>query len=215
MTKKMYALLTGFEPFGTPRPKDNRSWEAVKQLSGEVLSAGDETSVVCRCHKLPVSYDPVTDIVPRLHEKEDYAIVIHCGAGESGTVKLEMVAHKEGYQRPGNGGPGDVPRDGRVPGYDTADKLWTSVDVETCRSVLAEAGWTSVATSMDAGRYLCEFTYYTSLALSKTRYPEQGRVPPLVVFVHVPPKSCDPYSDRELADIMRRIVCFLAEQASS
>ncbi|KAJ2382567.1 pyroglutamyl-peptidase activity protein, partial [Coemansia sp. RSA 2603] len=205
MTKNIYALLTGFEPFGNPRPKDNRSWEAVSQLSDEVLSVGEKASVVCRCHKLPVSYDPVTDIVPRLHQEENYSIVIHCGAGISGTVKLEMLAHKQGYQRPGNGGPGDVPRDGCVPGYDTADELWTSVDVEMCKTALAEAGWASVETSMDAGRYLCEFTYYTSLALSKTIYPDQGRTPPLVVFVHVPPKTCDPYSDQELADIIRRI----------
>ncbi|KAJ1892181.1 pyroglutamyl-peptidase activity protein [Kickxella alabastrina] len=204
-----YALLTGFEPFGTPRPRDNRSWETVKQLSGERILAGGVT-VVCHCHELPVSYGPVSELVPQLHLGEQYSIVIHCGAGSPGVVKLEGVAHRDGYSKQGNGGTKDVPDSGCVPGYSTAKKLSTPVNVDALKRTLAANGWASVVTSQDAGRYLCEFTYYTSLAEGETSYAKRQLPVPKTLFMHIPPKMQDPYSDSELANLVRDIIRNLA-----
>ncbi|KAJ2726213.1 pyroglutamyl-peptidase activity protein [Coemansia sp. Benny D115] len=208
--KIKYALLTGFEPFGTPRPKDNRSWETIKQLSGQEILLDDETVVHLECHELPVSYSPVADALPSLHLNREFSIVIHCGAGVSGSVKLETLARKKGYSRAGNQGPLDVPECGQVPGYDTNDVLYTEVDVEELKDRLIEEGWTGVCTSADAGRYLCEFTYYISLAEGETTYAKRQLAPPKTLFVHVPPKANDPYDDKELASIVRSIVRHLA-----
>ncbi|KAJ2450900.1 hypothetical protein GGF42_004384 [Coemansia sp. RSA 2424] len=205
-----HALLTGFEPFGKPRPSDNRSWEAVRQLAGERIEVGD-TAVLCHCFELPVSYSPVSDLVPRLHAGDDYSIVIHCGAGVDGVVRIEQLAHRTGYVKPGNNGADDVPLGNRVPNYSTPDELCTSVDVSGLRDALAAKGWASVKTSQDAGRYLCEFTYYTSLAEAQTTYADRCLPQPKTLFVHVPPHTCDPYSDAELAEILREILRLLLE----
>ncbi|KAI7825582.1 hypothetical protein BX661DRAFT_172067 [Kickxella alabastrina] len=194
-----YALLTGFEPFGTPRPRDNRSWETVKQLSGERILAGGVT-VVCHCHELPVSYG----LCQRWFHSCTWA------RSSPGVVKLEGVAHRDGYSKQGNGGTKDVPDSGCVPGYSTTKKLSTSVNVDALKCTLAANGWASVVTSQNAGRYLCEFTYYTSLAEGETSYAKRQLPVPKTLFVHVPPKMQDPYSDSELADLVRDIIRNLA-----
>ncbi|KAJ2782700.1 Pyroglutamyl-peptidase 1 [Coemansia javaensis] len=211
-TTIVHALVTGFEPFGEPRPDDNRSWEAVRQLAGQTVAAGD-VSVVCHCHELPVSYASVSADVPQLHRDGAFGIVVHCGAGTPGVVRLETVAHRAGYVRPGNSGLLDVPPGGCVPGYDgAAAELCTDVDVAGLVRALAAKGWAATAPSTDAGRYLCEYTYYTSLA-EAALYPRRRRMAaPRVLFVHVPPQAGDPYSDAQLAEIVREIIRELATQ---
>ncbi|KAJ2808685.1 Pyroglutamyl-peptidase 1 [Coemansia guatemalensis] len=200
-----HALLTGFEPFGEPRPEKNRSWEAVKMLANTKIETGNAT-VVCHCHELPVSYDDVSKQIPRLHLMQEFSIVIHCGAGTAGMVRLEKQARKSGYSRPGNKGPTDMPVDGCVPGYSTADVLATNVNVGAVQDALAGMGWDKVRVSLDAGQYLCEYTYYTSLAESKETYPERGLPEPKTLFVHVPPQESDPYDDHQLSEMLREII---------
>ncbi|KAJ1666191.1 pyroglutamyl-peptidase activity protein [Coemansia sp. RSA 1813] len=200
-----HALLTGFEPFGTPRPSENRSWEVVKQLAGKQIYTGDSL-VVCHCYEIPVSYNPVSELIPQLHRSQEFSIVIHCGAGVPGMVRLEKLAHRSGYIKPGNGGESDVPAGGCVPGYDTADVLESTIAVDRLKDALVEKGWSNLAVSLDAGRYLCDFTYYTSLAEGATTYKRQKRQAPATLFVHVPPSCNDPYSDEELAKIVCAIL---------
>ncbi|KAJ1955375.1 hypothetical protein EC988_001916 [Linderina pennispora] len=205
-----HALLTGFEPFGNPVPDDNRSWETIKQLSNECIET-DSTTVLCHCYEIPVSYGPVSELVPKLHLEHPYSIVIHCGAGVPGVVRLEKQAHKSGYTNPGNGGSADVPTDGHVPvAADLPETLETEIDVDGLRDRLIESGWDKTEVSLDPGRYLCDFTYYTSLAEARSTYEGRGLAPPKTLFVHVPPKTEDPYSDRELAELVRQIIRFLA-----
>ncbi|KAJ1834740.1 hypothetical protein LPJ63_001689 [Coemansia sp. RSA 2711] len=206
----IHALVTGFEPFGVPRPSDNRSWEAVKQLAGQTVETKDAT-VVCHCHQLPVSYDDVLALVPPLHLGAEFGIVVHCGAGAPGMVRLEKRAHRTGYTRPGNKGPQDLPSGGCVPGYGTADELATAVDVDGLCRRLGERGWRSVQASSDAGHYLCDFTYYISLAESETTYPARQLPAPHTLFVHVHPQADDVYSDAQLAELLREIVRQLAQ----
>ncbi|KAJ2856172.1 pyroglutamyl-peptidase activity protein [Coemansia erecta] len=207
----VHVLLTGFEPFGTPLPKENRSWQVIKQLSGREIIVGN-TKAVCHCYELPVSYNPVATMLPQMHLEHNFGLVVHCGESISGIVKLETCASKHGYKKPGNGGADDLPECGSIAGYNTPDTLFTEVDVEGLRKSLVANGWLSVATSNDAGRYLCEFTYYISLALAQTAYPERCATAPKTLFVHVPPKPLDPYSDQQLADIIRDIICYFASR---
>ncbi|KAJ2610961.1 Pyroglutamyl-peptidase 1 [Coemansia sp. RSA 1365] len=204
-----HALLTGFEPFGEPRPNKNRSWEAIKQLENAKIETSDAT-IICHCYELPVSYDDVSEQVPRLHQSQEFSIVVHCGAGTSGVVRLERQARKSGYSRPGNKGQTDIPADGCVPGYRTPDELTTIVDTEAVQNALADRGWDKVCVSSDAGQYLCEYTYYTSLAEGKETYPSRGLPEPNTLFVHVPPQESDPYDDRQLGEMLREIIQMLA-----
>ncbi|KAJ2562181.1 Histone deacetylase hda1 [Coemansia sp. RSA 1822] len=209
-----YATLSEEEvngPFGTPLPRDNRSWEAVKQLDQQIIET-DCATVVCHCHRLPVSYDDVSMIVPRLHLASEYSIVVHCGAGASGVIRLEKCAHRAGYVRPGNKGPMDLPPNGCVPGYDTADELVTAIDVDGLRNRLEEQGWNKVYTSVDAGHYVCDFTFYTSLAEGETTYPARQLPAPQTLFVHVHPQADEVYSDTQLAELLRDIVRHLAQE---
>ncbi|ORX67116.1 peptidase C15, pyroglutamyl peptidase I-like protein [Linderina pennispora] len=161
-----HALLTGFEPFGNPVPDDNRSWETIKQLSNECIET-DSTTILCHCYEIPVSYGPVSEL-----------------------------AHKSGYTNPGNGGSADVSADGHVPvAADLPETLETEIDVDGLRDHLIERGWDKTEVSLDPGRYLCDFTYYTSLAEARSTYEGRGLAPPKTLFVHVPPKTEDPYSD--------------------
>ncbi|KAJ2078845.1 Pyroglutamyl-peptidase 1 [Coemansia sp. RSA 988] len=204
-----HVLLTGFEPFGEPRPNKNRSWEVIKLLDSAKIEKGNVT-VVCHCHELPVSYNDVSEQLPRLHLSQEFNIVIHCGAGTSGVVKIEKQARKSGYSRPGNKGSTDIPVDGCVPGYGTSDVLITDVNVDAVQNTLTDMGWDKVCASSDAGQYLCEYTYYVSMAEGKVAYPARDLPAPKTLFVHVPPQESDPYDDGQLAEIIREIILQLA-----
>ncbi|KAJ2161667.1 hypothetical protein GGF46_001260 [Coemansia sp. RSA 552] len=207
-----HVLITGFQPFGTPRPADNRSWEAAKQLAGERMAVGDSAVVECHCVELPVSYSDVAQQMQQLHKDRRYSIAVHCGAGVAGVVRLEQRAHRSGYTRPGNKGAADLPPGGQVPGYDLADELWTAVDVDAVRRDLVGRGWSAARTNSDAGRYVCEFTYYCALAEAAAY--EAGAAP-RTLFVHVPPQEGDPYSDAQLAELIRDVIRTVARLEGS
>ncbi|KAJ2452960.1 hypothetical protein EV183_002545 [Coemansia sp. RSA 2336] len=209
-----HALVTGFEPFGSPRPSDNRSWEAAKRLEGQTLET-DNADIVCHCYRLPVSYGDVSTQLPLLHKSNTFSIVLHCGAGTPGTVRLEKQAHKTGYTRPGNKGPQDLPPGGSVPGYQTENELASTIDVDSLHLQLESAGWHHISTSTDAGRYLCDFTYYTSLAEAQVSYPARQLPAAQTVFVHVHPQVNDIYSDEQLAELLRSIIRMLGSNIAS
>ncbi|KAM7024656.1 pyroglutamyl-peptidase 1 isoform 2-T2 [Acridotheres tristis] len=64
-----------------------------------------------------------------------------------------------------------------------------------CRRVSALGLDVTVTISKDAGRYLCDFTYYTSL------YQSRGRS----AFIHVPPLG-KPYSAEQLGRALQAII---------
>ncbi|NXY91140.1 PGPI peptidase, partial [Alcedo cyanopectus] len=70
------------------------------------------------------------------------------------------------------------------------------IDMDTvCRRVSALGLDVTVTISKDAGRYLCDFTYYTSL------YQSRGRS----AFVHVPPLG-KPYTAEQLGRALQAII---------
>ncbi|KAH9369772.1 hypothetical protein HPB48_007739 [Haemaphysalis longicornis] len=81
------------------------------------------------------------------------------------------------------------------------ERLSTCFDLVALTEQLKEAGCpVPVETSSDAGRFLCEFIYFTSL-----------RISPWTVFVHVPPIG-EPYCVGQLASTVGKIVQQLLEQ---
>jgi pyrrolidone-carboxylate peptidase len=73
--------------------------------------------------------------------------------------------------------------------------LDTCVKVDIIKDELWEKGW-NIATSNDAGRYLCEFVLGTSLACLSSKN---------VFFVHLPPVDA-PYSQDQLDEALDEIV---------
>lgn len=164
----MTLLLTGFEPFGTHVV--NPSWEVASRLNGAIIG---DLKVVAQ--QLPVVYDEVPSILASLWKKYDVKLCVHCGVGLTGPVRIEKRAHNFSYERLDN--KKSAPFDGAcVQG--AARVLETSVNIKMLIESLPETP-IDIVESTDAGRYLCEFTYFFSLHLF--------RAP--VLFVHVPPFS--------------------------
>ncbi|CAG8709300.1 15826_t:CDS:2, partial [Acaulospora colombiana] len=131
-------------------------------------------------------------------------IFIHIGAGYYGKYTLEKLAHRDGYTKTDTrnerapiqkryqsfaaieqdqGGQQPMREDER--GYPIIDEnssetISTGVDVE---GVLKDS--MPIEPSDDAGRFLCDFIYYSSLREALARYGPQGAG--RVLFVHVPP----------------------------
>ncbi|MGH0129047.1 UNVERIFIED_CONTAM: hypothetical protein FKN15_062995 [Acipenser sinensis] len=121
-------------------------------------------------------------------------LVVHVGlSGMATTVTLEKCGHNHGYKGldncsfcPGSqccveGGP---------------DCIDSVIDMDSvCKRVAASGLGVAVSVSKDAGRYLCDFTYYTSLYLSHGRS----------AFIHVPPLG-KPYTGEDLGRALQAIV---------
>ena len=120
----------------------------------------------------------------------------------SQVVKLEQYGKNKGYHM------GDI--HGRAPRTGLCvsggpDAIATPFQVDRVRSKVASRVTDVVLeVSSDAGRYLCDFTYYTSLS--------QKRAP--VLFVHVP-EIDKPYSGEQLSLALKHIVETLLDEMNS
>lgn len=168
-------VVTGFGVF---RNYDvNPSWEAVK-----LLSIPGVELVKCQ---IPVEYDIVDETVPKLWQEHQPDLMIHCGVSHlaEGLV-LEKVGHGHDYDK--KDVKGCLPKCSNI--CSTTDnsnspssKLTTQINVDVvCDQVNRsfEGGKIKLpsATSSNAGRYLCEYTFHKSLCHSSDR----------TVFIHVP-----------------------------
>lgn len=117
-------------------------------------------------------------------------------------LTLETLAHKSGYKK------ADV--QGSVPAsnccYGDQDCIGPELDVKLVCQKINEMTDTGVKScvSTNAGRYLCEFTFYASLCINRSR----------VVFIHVPEIN-KPYSVEQMAKCVRNIILLLVEQIKS
>uniref|UniRef100_A0A8C3GGJ5 Pyroglutamyl-peptidase I n=1 Tax=Cairina moschata TaxID=8855 RepID=A0A8C3GGJ5_CAIMO len=179
---------SGFGPFGEHAV--NASWVAVQEL--EKLGLRDDVDL--HVYEVPVEYQTVQRLIPALWKKHSPQLVVHVGvSGMATTVTLEKCGHNVGYKGldncrfcPGSqccveGGP------------ECIDSI---IDMDTvCKRVSALGLDVTVTISKDAGRYLCDFTYYTSL------YQSRGRS----AFVHVPPLG-KPYTAEQLGRALQAII---------
>ncbi|KXS17571.1 peptidase C15, pyroglutamyl peptidase I-like protein [Gonapodya prolifera JEL478] len=109
-----YAILTGFEPFGS-FANENPSWEAISTLDGLTVPFHNSTnphltSCVAKCCRLPVEYKAVDALVPALHTTTTTASLstthpplfyLHLGASSIAlpdTLYIETQAHGFGFK---------------------------------------------------------------------------------------------------------------------
>ncbi|XP_034470319.1 pyroglutamyl-peptidase 1-like [Hippoglossus hippoglossus] len=188
MANKKKVIVTGFEPFGEHAV--NSSWVAVQAL--ERLGLGEAVELhVC---EVPVEYQAVQSLLPSLWRERQPQLVVHVGvSGLATTVTLEQCGHNRGYKRLDNC---SFCPSSQCCMEDGPDCISSVLDMETvCKRVNNSDIGVAVSVSKDAGRYLCDYTYYTSLYLG------QGHS----AFVHVPPLG-KPYSSQDLGRALQAIV---------
>ncbi|CAH0401103.1 unnamed protein product [Chilo suppressalis] len=128
--------------------------------------------------------------------------MIHVGvSGLAKCLTLEMQAHKKGYQRLDYY---DTCPAGHVCPAEGANRLHTKLNVERlCKDfndACSQDDNTQAVPSKDAGRYLCEYIYYTSLSIDNS----------CTLFVHVP--DMEVYSSQQTARGLERILALCLEQ---
>ncbi|GAA5832659.1 hypothetical protein JCM11251_001401 [Rhodosporidiobolus azoricus] len=229
--------LTGFGPFGryssnpsweavkplnkrllTSPPPPLHSAGSPEDLAS---SSSRQRAIRLTSSLLPVTYKAASSFVSLLHrEGLDGSgrpdLLIHVGVGLSGAVKLEQRARKWGYEKQdvegemaGVSGDGTSKRGCVVKELEgVQDELRTSVDGKRVLEWVKRKGVEHLDLSEDAGLYLCEFTYYTSMASSRL-FGQDNPVP--VQFVHVPPLD-EPYTLEQLTAIIRLIVWALVNE---
>lgn len=188
MATKNKVIVTGFEPFGEHTV--NSSWVAVQEL--ERLGLGEEIDLhVC---EVPVEYQAVQNLLPSMWKEHQPQLVVHVGvSGLAKKVTLEQCGHNKGYKRLDNCNFCPASSCCMESGPDCISSV---LDMETvCKRVRESGIDVAVTVSKDAGRYLCDYTYYTSLYLG------QGRS----AFIHVPPLG-KPYSSQDLGRALQAIV---------
>lgn len=190
-------LVTGFGPFGVH--KENPSWLAVQELKR--LGLGDDINLVVE--HLPVEYEMVKLKVPSLWKRHKPNLVVHCGvSGVAQVLTLEQEAHNFGYKST------DI--QGKIPPDNCCvrggpDTLKSGIHMgKVCEAINSADCGVAAAVSHDPGRYLCDFTYFSSLNIKRTN----------VAFIHVPPQD-QPYSVAQLAKGLKMAIFAMIEQLTS
>ncbi|XP_045526154.1 pyroglutamyl-peptidase 1 [Pieris brassicae] len=193
---KPIVLVTGFGPF--INHPINASWEAVKLLKKDEIEKKHKIELVQL--ELPVTYENVDEFVPALWETHEPKLTIHVGVSKiAKDITIEKQAHRKGYQR--------VDYFDKCPANNTccaegAIRIQTKLNVEKLCSDFNEnsVDGSKAVVSLDAGRYLCEYIYYTSLSIDNNR----------TLFVHVPDLSI--YSPEQTAHALEHILDLCLEQ---
>ncbi|CAB3244375.1 unnamed protein product [Arctia plantaginis] len=192
----MGVLVTGFGPYdiGFDKADVNASWEGVQRIDKEGIQAKYGIQMIVQ--HLPVDYDEVQSKMTELwDEYKDFDLVMHVGLLKNiQGLRLEKQACKESYFF--GDCKGCCPVDFEHPLGENEAVFNTSLDVdgildeynsEPPEQLLAEV-------SEDAGKFLCEYVYFTSLYHSESKR---------VMFVHVPHEG---YSYEQIARGLERLL---------
>ncbi|ORY40562.1 hypothetical protein BCR35DRAFT_356471 [Leucosporidium creatinivorum] len=222
--------LTGFGPFR--QYSENPSWLAVRQLEGITMKeappplAALETpsepqspsppaplqpTIALSTSLIPVNYTDALELVPPLHDQDEpYDLIIHVGVGAPGGVVLERRARRWGYDKEGADGK-LAESDGKRRGFvgeewNVGEELQTRISREKVVEWVRRKGVEHLALSSDAGLYLCEFTFFCSLATAQRKASAKASAHPTPVqFIHVPPLK-EPYNVEQLTSALKLLV---------
>lgn len=189
----MKILLTGYGPFGEHTV--NPSWQAVKT----VFEHWNHPEHQLKVQEVPVSYSYVQSHIPSLLKDFQPNIVIHVGVGFAGSVSLETCAHSTGYSRH------DID-DCCGPVHGECVCLQTTLDIDKIISECCKNVELNIVKSVNAGRYLCEYIYYTSMQETL----KEG-IKRKVLFVHVPPLTEMITLDKEQVVLEKVIQCCIEQ----
>ena len=189
-------LVTGFGPFH--HHAVNASWVAVQEM--EKLGIEHKSrKIPLRTKEVPVAYDVVSSMVPSLHKEIKPRLCVHVGVSPYKVIKIEKYGRNVGYKVADIFG--KAPQTKLcVPGG--PECISTQFNIEgVCETLSKKQSDVTFEISHDAGRYLCDYIYYTSL--------HHGKSP--VVFVHVPELN-KPYSAEQLAAALKGIIEALLDE---
>ncbi len=153
-------LVTGFEPFGEHRT--NSSWDAIERLRADW--PGD---IITR--RLPVDHVLAHEALRSALDEHAPRVVLCTGLAKGSVFRVERRARRPSQL--GNAGDRELV-EGRWP--------WREM-----HAALERVG-VDVIASDDAGRYVCESTYWSLLTYAGPQPP-----PEFAAFLHVPHESGD------------------------
>jgi pyroglutamyl-peptidase len=153
-------LVTGFEPFGEHRT--NSSWDAIERLR----SGWPEEIIALR---LPVDHRLAHEALRRALDESAPRVVLCTGLAKGNVFRVERSA-----RRPDMLGTAADP--------ELAHGRWPWLEMH---AALERSGARTID-SHDAGRYVCESTYWSLLTYSGHASP-----PEFAAFLHVPHESPD------------------------
>ncbi|OXB72547.1 UNVERIFIED_CONTAM: hypothetical protein H355_006535 [Colinus virginianus] len=164
-------VVTGFGPFR--QYLVNSSWEAVKELSKRGLGK----NIDLRIMQLPVAYQKAKEQIFRIWTTLRPILSVHVGLASSAKaiIILEQCGKNKGYEEMDACG---FHPEGGCCMLDGPEKIESTINMKTIWKNISVEG-IDIIFSRDAGRYICDYTYYTSL------YYGNGRA----AFIHVPPLS--------------------------
>ncbi|MFD6439773.1 pyroglutamyl-peptidase I [Peribacillus sp. NPDC060186] len=169
---KQKVLLTGFEPFGGE--KVNPSWEAVKQLHGEVI---DDVTLVAE--QIPTVFGKAVAVLEQLIQQHNPDIVICVGqAGGRLHITPERVAiNMDDARIPDN--QGNQPIDEPI-----ADKgpvaYWSTIPIKRIVENMKESN-IPASISHTAGTFVCNHIFYGLMDyITRTSSSIRGG------FIHIP-----------------------------
>lgn len=169
---KQKVLLTGFEPFGGERV--NPSWEAVKQLHGEVI---DDVTLVAE--QIPTVFGKSVAVMEQLIQQHNPDIVICVGqAGGRLHITPERVAiNIDDARIPDN--QGNQPIDEPI-----ADKgpvaYWSTIPIKRIVENMKESN-IPASVSHTAGTFVCNHIFYGLMDyITRTSSSIRGG------FIHIP-----------------------------
>lgn len=208
--KELTILVTGFGPFQDKYPV-NPSHEITRLLPDYLPATSPHNSavrIIAYGSPVRVAYDEVRKLIPRLHDA--YAgtvdLVLHIGMASGRKFYCaERYGHRDGYIKNKDlDGKMPAPDEGKTIFGDCPTTMTTSLDFD---SVLLNwkvnildipedepGAHADTRPSEDAGRYLCDYIYFNSLAYFGRRSGEMegGKDSSRpVLFLHVPAESDD------------------------
>jgi len=91
------------------------------------------------------------------------------------------------------------------------DELISDLDASELVDALKAGGYKDIRLSNDAGRYLCDFIYYCSLAEQRRAIAAKKGKNSRVLFLHCPPID-DPLSTEQVVDCIKRLVILVCKE---
>jgi len=167
-------LVTGFEPF--------KQWTV--NSSGEVArTLGAQMAGLVRAEVLPVDHEAAHRRMTELLVEVRPGACLAMGLWAGSSFRIERYARR-------------CPGLGHIDGPAELEGAWDWSEMER---QLAETG-TAVIHSEDAGKYVCDTTYWSLLDSRRRQgFPERA------AFLHVPPLS-DVWSIEELTRAVARVI---------
>ncbi|KAK4229061.1 putative pyroglutamyl peptidase [Podospora fimiseda] len=214
--KDITVLITGFAPFKEEYPK-NPSWEIVRSLPDYLPPIRAKTTSIPPKPLLPpvrllihpepihVSYETVSSLVPTLHSTHNPTFTIHVGmAGPRAFYCIERRGHRDGYKMQDVDGHFLAPEEEFS--EELPNELETEFDVEDVLRRWKDHSpkYTDLRISEDAGHFLCDFIYFSSLSLLWKGGKERK-----CLFLHVPSDTSEGAVERGrelLLQLVRGIV---------